>query len=189
MSEDIGTDEKPEAEGPRLFQGLTALANVLATLWIIVLMLLVVADVAGRNLFLAPIAGVPEIVKYSIVGIVFLQIAHTHAHGRMIRSDGLLMMLAKRHPRISALFDFIAQLAGCGLTIALAWAVIPRLQKAWDRGEYEGALGHFVLPVWPFYTIIVIGSMLLAFSFLLAALRAAHRMRMPTAPEGASWTP
>ena len=53
------------------------LANVVATLWIILLMLLIVGDILGRELFGNPIAGVPEMVKFSIVGIVFLQISHS----------------------------------------------------------------------------------------------------------------
>ena len=53
-------------------------ANVVATLWILWLMVLIVSDVIGRETIGQPIAGVPEMVKFSIVGIVFLQIAHTH---------------------------------------------------------------------------------------------------------------
>lgn len=173
----------------RLFNAVAGLANVAATLWIILLMVLVVADVAGRNLFLSPIAGVPEIVKLSIVGIVFLQIAHTHAHSHMIRSDGLLNMIARRHPRIAAAMDLAAQLMGAGLTLALAWAVVPRLEKAWERGEYEGAIGHFTLPVWPFLAIIVAGSLLLAISFVAAAAKAVRRMRLPERAQEAPWTP
>ena len=40
-------------------------------------MVLINSDVIGRNLFNAPILGVPEMTSLSIVGIVFLQLADT----------------------------------------------------------------------------------------------------------------
>ncbi|PHP65112.1 hypothetical protein CSC94_20545 [Zhengella mangrovi] len=168
----------------RLFTGVIALANAAATAWIIFLMALIVADVVGRNVFLSPIAGVPEIVKFSIIGIVFLQIAHTHAAGQMIRSDGLLSMIIRKRPRLGHAMDAIAQATGCGLTLALAWTVWPRMIKAFERGEFEGAAGYFALPVWPFLAIIIGGSLLLSLSFAVEALRAARRAGGRLPPEG-----
>lgn len=163
----------------RLLGLVMSLTNVVATTWILLLMVLIVADVVGRNAFLSPIAGVPEMVKYSIVGIVFLQVAHTHWKGQMIRSDGLLTLIAKSRPRVAAGFDLVAQLIGLGFTAALAWAVWPKVVRAFERGEMEGVSGHFTLPVWPFLAIIVAGSVLLSLSFLLSALIAARRLRHP----------
>lgn len=156
-----------------------SLTNVVATTWILLLMVLIVADVVGRNAFLHPIAGVPEMVKYSIIGIVFLQVAHTHWKGQMIRSDGLLSVIARSHPRFAAALDVVAQLAGAAFTFVLAWAVWPRMVKAFERGEMEGVSGHFTMPVWPFFLIIVVGSVLLGLSFLLASAQALRKVRNP----------
>ncbi len=76
-------------------------ANVLAaigTAWIFVLMLLVVADVLGRNFLDAPITGVAEFAARSVASIVFLQLAAAICTGRMTRSDFLLRMLGRRSP-------------------------------------------------------------------------------------------
>lgn len=154
-----------------------SLANVAATAWILTLMLLILADVIGRNLLLAPVAGVPEMVKYSIVGIVFLQIAHTHRRGEMIRSDGLLGLAMARRPRLGAAMDLFAQLAGCAISLLLARAVWPKATRAFSRGEMEGVAGHFQMPVWPFLAIVSAGAALLAISFALSAWRAARRLR------------
>lgn len=164
-------------EGPalRLFAAVVAAANAVATAWILLLMVLIVADVVGRNTLGAPIAGVPEMVKYSIVGIVFLQIAHTHRVGAMIRSDGILARVARARPRLGAALDALAQVLGAALTLVIAWTALPRLDRAWTRGEYEGAAGHFLLPVWPFIALVILGSALLALSFLIAGARAARR--------------
>lgn len=174
MPGDAGAPAAAAERAPllRLFVGIVAAANIAATAWILLLMLLIVADVLGRNLLGAPIAGVPEMVKYSIVGIVFLQIAHTHRAGAMIRSDGILNAIAARRPRLGRAMDAAAQLAGAALTLVIARAALPRLERAWTRGEFEGAAGHFALPVWPFIGLILLGATLLAMSFLLAAFRA-----------------
>ena len=144
-------------------------ANVVATLWIIWLMVLIVSDVIGRETFGHPIAGVPEMVKFSIVGIVFLQIAHTHRKGEMIRSDGILGIVRARWPRVGLAMDVFAQLCGAAFASTLAWAVWPKVTRAYERGEMEGVQGHFTMPVWPFLFLIVLGSILLTLSFLLTA--------------------
>ena len=76
-------------------------ANVLAafgTVWIFVLMMLVVADVLGRNFFDAPITGVAEFAARSVASIVFLQLAAAICTGRMTRSDFLLRLIGRRSP-------------------------------------------------------------------------------------------
>jgi TRAP-type mannitol/chloroaromatic compound transport system permease small subunit len=177
-----GLDEQGKRQGPlsRLPAAVMSFANVVATTWILLLMVLIVADVVGRNAFLSPIAGVPEMVKYSIIGIVFLQVAHTHWKGQMIRSDGLLAMAARTRPRLAASLDLAAQLAGAAFTFLLAWAVWPRMVRAFQRGEMEGVSGHFTLPVWPFFLIIVIGAALLGLSFILSSADALRRIRRPS---------
>lgn len=156
---------------------LMRVSNVVATLWILGLMVLIVSDILGRELFGKPIAGVPEMVKYSIVGIVFLQISHTHRAGEMIRSDGILGMVRKRSPKAGAAMDLVAQLCGMAFAGVLAWTVWPKMTRAYARGEMEGISGHFTMPVWPFLGLIVLGSALLALSFALAAAHAAQQMR------------
>lgn len=154
----------------RVANAVMAAANVAATVWILFLMGLLTADVLLRNLFGAPIAGVPEMVKFSIVGIVFLQIAHTHRLGEMIRSDGLLGIIMRRRPRIGLAMDVLAQLAGMVVATLLGRAVWPKAVRAFERGEMEGVTGHFEMPVWPFLAIVSCGAFLLALSFLLKAL-------------------
>lgn len=150
--------------------GIMGAANIVATLWILGLMILIVCDILGREAFGQPIAGVPEMVMFSIVGIVFLQIAHTHRNGEMIRSDGILTAVRNKWPRTGLAMDIVAQLCGALFTSTLAWAVWPKVVRAYERGELSGVQGHFTLPVWPFMSLIVLGSSLLALSFLLAAL-------------------
>jgi len=177
------TGTGPSGHAPFLNRAAIAmmrLANIVATLWIILLMLLIVGDILGRELFGNPIAGVPEMVKFSIVGIVFLQISHTHHSGEMIRSDGILGMIRRRRPAIATGMDIFAQLCGAVFAAVLAWTVWPKMIRAYDRAEMEGISGHFTLPVWPFLGLIVLGSALLAMSFTITATNGMKTLRKQT---------
>lgn len=170
MTHDTTSGDKARRRLARTADAVMGTANVIATFWILGLMVLIVCDVLGRETLGHPIAGVPEMVKYSIVGIVFLQIAHTHRKGEMIRSDGILGMLRRHSPLTGRMLDSFAQLCGAAFAATLAWAVWPKAVRAFERGEMEGVQGHFTLPVWPFLSLIVLGSALLALSFILTAL-------------------
>ena len=61
----------------QVFHFLMASLNIIGTLWIVAITILITADVTGRAFFNTPIFGVPEIVKISVVGIVWLQMSHT----------------------------------------------------------------------------------------------------------------
>ncbi|MBX3529396.1 MAG: TRAP transporter small permease [Rhizobiaceae bacterium] len=168
---------EPQGTVARCAVWLMSAANAVSTAWIIVIMLLIVADVLGRELFLLPIVGVHEMVGFSIVGIVFLQAAHANLRGRMIRSDGLVTSIGLRRPRVQAGFDLLAHLLGAILSVALVFAIWPRMARAFARDELQGIPGHFTLPVWPMLALIVFGSAMLALSFLMAALVAWRRLR------------
>lgn len=154
-----------------VFAILTEGLNSVGTLWILLLMLLISADVAGRTLFGQPIAGVPEMVSLSIVGIVFLQLPSTLRSGRLTRSDMLLNRLAKKHPRAAHVVEIIFHLAGVLLVWLIVRASWPRFLTSIERGEFVGVSGHFTAPTWPIKFILLLGSALLALQFLLLAAR------------------
>lgn len=147
----------------RLLDTVTSAFNVLGSSLILVLMALVGIDVAGRNLLGAPVAGVPELVTLSIVAIVFLQISAALRAGRMTQSDGFLNWLTARSPHAGKGLATLFDLAG----IAVLWVIVsttwPIFTRAWERGEFIGALGDFTAPVWPVkLTLIVGGTVLMA---------------------------
>ena len=51
-------------------------SNALASVWVFLMMLGVVADVLGRFLFNAPIVGTTEMVTLSIVSVLYLSLIH-----------------------------------------------------------------------------------------------------------------
>lgn len=156
----------------RAFGALSEGLNALGTLWILALMLLINADVLGRNLFLRPIAGVAEMVSLSIVGIVFLQLSSTLRGDRLTRSDMLLNLLGQRAPRVVLFIEALFNLAGAFTLWVLVQASWPRFTTAVARGETVGITGHFVAPTWPIKLILVVGAIALLVQFLFHAIYA-----------------
>jgi TRAP-type mannitol/chloroaromatic compound transport system permease small subunit len=149
----------------RLLDGATQGLNVLGSALILVLMALVGVDVAGRNLAGAPVAGVPELVTLSIVAIVFLQIPQALRSGRMTRSDGFLDLLNRRAPRAGRALETLFDLTGMAVIGVIVWATWPIFTRAWQRGEFIGAMGDFTAPVWPIKLTLIVGGTLLIAQF------------------------
>jgi TRAP-type mannitol/chloroaromatic compound transport system permease small subunit len=149
----------------RLLDSVTQTLNVAGSALILLLMLLVGIDVAGRNLAGNPISGVPELVTLSIVAIVFLQIPAALRQGRMTRSDALIDWLARSYPTLGKSLETVFDL----IAIAIIWVIVhttwPIFTRAWNRGEFVGAVGDFTAPVWPVKLILILGGAVLILQF------------------------
>jgi TRAP-type mannitol/chloroaromatic compound transport system permease small subunit len=154
---------------PAGFHRITGVMNAIGTVWILVLMLLINADVIGRDIFNAPVRGVTEIVSMSIVGIVFMQLADTLHAGKFTRAEVLLGYLQRRHRRVARALQGFYHLVGAALLAVICWASWGPLAEAVKIGEYVGAVGDFEAPMWPVRLIIVFGSACTALSFLFLA--------------------
>ena len=153
------------------FEALVSGLNSLGSLWIVVLMVVINIDIMGRTLLSMPLRGVPELVKLSIVAIVFIQLGHTLRSGRMTRSDGLLRILRTRLPRLSHAMTLVFNLVGAGLFVLVFKASYPFFVEAWSTGEYAGIQGYVSYPVWPVRLIILIGCAVAAIQYCLFAWR------------------
>lgn len=152
------------------FDGLTAVMSVIGTAAILVIMGLIVADVVGRFFFGRPIPGVPEIVSMLILSIVFLQIGNTLLRGKMTRSDGFLIFLARKAPRAAALLDAVMHVAGAVLIGIMAHAFYPLFLRSFGRNEQVGTVGQFLAPIWPTHLVVLIGSVVLCIAFIIKAI-------------------
>lgn len=152
------------------FDGLTAVMSVIGTAAILVIMGLIVADVVGRFFFGRPIPGVPEIVSMLILSIVFLQIGNTLLRGKLTRSDGFLLFLARKSPRAAALLDAAMHVAGAVLIGIMAHAFYPLFLRSFGRNEQVGTVGQFLAPIWPTHLVVLIGSVVLCIAFVLRAI-------------------
>lgn len=165
---------------PRPLVWLTRSLNVAGALWIVALMLLINADVIGRNAFGTPVRGVSELVGLSIVGIVFLQLADTLRCGRFTRAEVWLAPLRRRRPALAAALQAMHAVLGTVLMLVMLWAAWTQFLDVARVGEYVGAVGDFTVPLWPVRLLIVFGLGLTALTFAILALslgRRAWRLR------------
>ena len=151
------------------FGVVTGTLNAVGTVWIFFLMALISVDVIGRGAFDAPLLGVPEMVQFSIVGIVFLQLAHTLRNGALTRSDVILRGLLVNVPKVGHVLQLLFHLAGAAVFFVIFRTTIPLMVRAYEDGDFYGATGVFQLIVWPLKLIILIGCAALVVQFLLLA--------------------
>jgi TRAP-type C4-dicarboxylate transport system permease small subunit len=136
------------------------------TIWIFCMMLLIVADVLGRNFFDTPITGVAEFAARSVASIVFLQLASAIASGRMTQSDFLLKFIGRFSPGTVRFLEVLNVCVGAFLFLALAVISWPHLIEAIEIKEFFGVQGVFTVVTWPFRALIVLGSVMAAASYL-----------------------
>lgn len=155
---------------------ITAILSSIGTVWIGVLMLLIVLDVLGRNLFDAPITGVAEVAGHSVVAIVFLQTAAAIMQGRLTRADFLFRRIARARRGVAAAIESAFCLVGATVFALIAFSSWGKMTNAWMTGEFFGVQGVFTIPTFPFRAIIVGGAVLAA---LAALYRAINRTPLP----------
>ena len=148
---------------------LGSLLNVVGTLWICALMALIAADVFARAIFDRPLPRVPEIVGYSIVAIVFLQLASAIRRQRLTRADAVIAWLHEHRPIAAACFDTLFNIAGAVVFALIAFAVYPDMIDAFVYDEYFGQQGELVVPVWPFRAIVVVCALVGMLEFFVSA--------------------
>lgn len=155
----------------RLLDVATQALNIAGSILILALTVLVGVDVAGRNLANAPVSGVPELVTLSILAIVFLQAPQALRAGRFTRSDAVIDALSRRAPSaakaLETIFD-LAAIAVIGVIVQTTW---PIFWRAWDRGDFIGAVGDFTAPTWPVKLTILIGGAMLMLQFAARIVR------------------
>ena len=144
------------------FVAFTAFLNGIATFWTFMIMFLMTGDVLGRVLFNAPITGTPELVRISIVGIIFMHIPHTLWVNRHIRSD---IILSRLKPRTKSIFEIFMFLVGAAVFLGIVTSSWGRMITSWQILEYEGE-GALRVPVYPIRSLVILGSALTAVIFL-----------------------
>lgn len=122
------------------------------------LMLLIVADVIGRNLLDAPVTGVSEIAARTVVAIVFLQVPAAILQKRLTRADFFIRRIDRSSPRTVTMIEAIFCLTGAVTFALILWPAWPKFLESWASGEFFGVQGVWTIPTWPFRGITVIGA-------------------------------
>lgn len=136
---------------------------------ICVLMVIICADIVGRNLLGSSLPLISELGALLLVMIVSLQLATTVRADRLARTEIFFIGFQKRHPRAGAVLSAAFNLVGAAVIGGIAWSSIRILQKDWAAGEYIGVTGIATLPTWPFRALILLGMAVAAIEFLVRA--------------------
>jgi len=143
------------------------LANVAGTAVVLMLVVVVNYDVVARGMFNKPFHGAVELVQFSMVLIVFLQLPDVTRVNRLTRSDGFLMIAGTRWPRVSAFIDkFINFIAGVFMLL-IAIAIWPEFVDMFETKDYFGVPGVFTAPWWPIKLVIFLSACLCCILFAL----------------------
>jgi TRAP-type C4-dicarboxylate transport system permease small subunit len=147
----------------RFFHWLMAALNLIGAVWVVFLMLLITVDVVGRAFFNAPLVGVPEIVKVSVVGIVWCMMAHTLKIGAHLKST---ILLDRMSPAAKRGVEFLGCLLGVVMFALIVYSGWDQMIEAWRSGEFEGELPVRV-PTYPVRSLVIFGAALTSIQFLV----------------------
>jgi TRAP-type C4-dicarboxylate transport system permease small subunit len=141
---------------------LARMIHILSSLWVFILAIVILIDVFGRVLFLAPLPGTKEILQNSVILVTFLQIPLAIFSGSMLRTTLLTDSLP---PFAKKILRTLAYALGFGLFAAIGYASFPEAMEALRLNEYEGE-GSLRIYTWPIRFLMVATSLFAAFAYL-----------------------
>ena len=147
----------------RIIDWVSKALMVFAAVLAFLLCFLVVGDVSGRVIFGSPIKGTTELISLAIVTICFLQAAYAIRSGGMLHVDSLVSRFS---PTIQSCLAVFGSFAGFLFFALIFYGTLDGAAHAWTSNEFEGE-GAMRVPVWPTRFVIVLGTGLSAFCYLL----------------------
>ncbi|WP_294229581.1 TRAP transporter small permease subunit [uncultured Shimia sp.] len=167
----------------RVANTLAITSNALGTLVVLALVVVLNVDVIARGLFSSPLRGTYEIVQFSVVMIVFLQLPDVVRVDRLTRSDGLLGVIHMRRPKLAANIRRIINAVSAIFMGLIAYVTFPEFVHMWHTQDYFGVPGLFTLPWWPVKLVIASGTALSCLIFVFKVISAQDRPELIRAPE------
>jgi TRAP-type C4-dicarboxylate transport system permease small subunit len=160
----------------RIANGIAISANAAGTLVVLLLVLVVNFDVVARGVFNRPFLGAVEVVQFSMVLIVFLQLPDVVRVGRLTRSDGFLTLLEGRHPQAGKTVRRIINFVSGSFMALIAIAIWPEFTEMWESKDFFGIPGVFTAPWWPIKLTIFLSAALCVLVFYLKVMLPTERV-------------
>jgi len=154
----------------RMADRVAEVANACGTLVVLGLVAVVNYDVIGRETERGPFMGAVELVQFSMVLIVFLQLPDVVRVNRMTRSDGFLAITSKRWPGFSRFLSRCINLVACVFMTLIAIAIWPEFVDMWETKDFFGVPGVFTAPWWPIKLVIFLSAVLCSLLFAFKVL-------------------
>ncbi len=128
--------------------------NAISAVWLASIALLILYDVVGREVFLAPFHGTNEIVSNSVLSILFLQLPLSILTRSSLRTTIIYGLASTRG---KGYIDALSYLMALILFLVIAVGSWPNMIEGWAIGEQEGS-GIIEIPVYPIRTLVVFVS-------------------------------
>ena len=145
---------------------ISSLANAVGTLVLLGLVIVINVDIIARGIFNLPFRGAIEVVQFSMVLIVFLQLPDVVKVGRLTRSDGLLILIKDRFPTVRRFLNFFINLLSAAVMALVTLAIFPEFLEMWESDDFFGIPGVFTAPWWPIKLTILCSAGLCTIIFL-----------------------
>jgi tripartite ATP-independent transporter DctM subunit len=168
-----------------VFSQFTSLMNSVGTLWVFAIMFFICADIISTQGFNFPLRGVPELVAYSLVGAVYLQLAHSLHVGRFTRAEMFIEPLESKRPIAAAIFNTVFSLAGIFVFVLIANGGYIKFLEAWPDLRF-GVEGEFTIIVWPLRVIILFGAAVVAIKYFILTVESLFRIKQQFAARAAA---
>jgi TRAP-type C4-dicarboxylate transport system permease small subunit len=198
----MGAAEQLIRRAHSVFNRIAAGANAVGTMVVFALVAVMNVDVVARGVFNAPFRGVVEVVIFSMILIVFLQLPDVVRVDRLTRSDGFLAVIGEKRPEIGRLLARFIDAIACVFMAMIAWTMWPEFVEAFGschyftppdfgpepsgnfwkdfndanaRCDYFGTPGILKAPWWPARLAIVFGVSLCCLLFAFKVLLGARQ--------------
>ncbi len=139
----------------------TTASAILAGVVLFGLMLLTAADVGSRYFLNAPLNGVVDLTRFSVLIMTFLGFAYCGFRGANVVIELLFNQLG---PRVQTGLKRLANALGCLLFSVIAWRSVV---QSVDVREFNETSQLLTIPYWPFYVLLAFGAALFAWVLLL----------------------
>lgn len=153
-----------------VFERIAIAANAAGTLVVLALVLVVNYDVVARSVFHKPFHGAVELVQFSMVLIVFLQLPDVVRVNRLTRSDGFLIIIKKRFPNLHLWVDRLINFIACVFMVLITIAIWPEFVEMYETEDFFGVPGIFTAPWWPIKLVIFLSAAMCSVLFALKLL-------------------
>ena len=124
------------------------------------MMLLTIADVAGRYLFSRPVLGAYELTEFMVLVLIFSFLAYTQAGKSHVSVDLFMMFFPEKIKIFIEIFNHLACLA---IMVLITWMGFEKALEMLRTGESSPNLA---VPNYPFVFFLVLGCAVFCIEFI-----------------------
>lgn len=142
------------------------LCAIIASVLVLIIMLLTVADVTGRYLFNFPIQGTIDIASALLVASTLLTLAYIQHKDKHIYVD---FIVTRVPPKVRHTMELFALIIFFLIAAIGAWRCAPDMVMSWQTGEATS--GIIEIPYAPLRTVVFFSFVLLTLCLLIQLIQ------------------